>query len=68
MSTSDCCGAEVYLHDLCRACQEHCEPQRCEDCDEEIEDCICESLEENRKPKEATFEQIDGVIDDTRDR
>ena len=26
MLVSDCCSYEVMYHDICKSCQEHCEP------------------------------------------
>jgi hypothetical protein len=33
-STSDCCGAEIVLSDICDECKEHCSNQ-CESCEDE---------------------------------
>ena len=34
---SDCCGATVYLTDICYECHEHCTPQKIDEEEEEKE-------------------------------
>lgn len=52
--TSNCCGARIYLGDLCSSCGEHCSEQE----DEEEDDAPTDGSDTYRRLKDAEAHSI----------